>query len=629
MDYYLRAMQEIEKHVGKTEAYERVSKNYDRARHMLDAEKNEQINNEQQAMKAFADTSIDIKDNPYIYKNNMERCRAFYEKYGKPMIKEYFGEYETRIAVGVVGEGSDCFGYDDKISMDHDYGVGFCMWLADEDYESIGEELAKRYDELVSLHQSEYLVDYLPEGMTAGNADKETISNNEATAKININKNLQIKSNLNNRRGVFTIKEFYGNILGAKVVNNIDWNTVYSDKTFNLPENDWLHLCDETLAVATNGQVFRDDSGVFSAVREGLLSYYPDKIWYLKLAENIHTFSQNGQYNYARMMGRGDYVTANICKTQAIKSAMSLTYLLNRKYAPYYKWMWRGLDKLYAPGELKALLEEITLKPVQAKAWDNESYNPYYSNNEDEVVCLLEKVAAMLLGEFTKQGILEGDDTFLDSYVAVLKRKAELKMDREKLIEEIVLHEWHQFDKVKNEGGRADCQDDWNTFSIMRKSQYNAWTDELLESYLADLIEAEEKGWNLIMEKYARMMESTTPARYKELEKDLPVRSPERIAIQEEIIKIQVEWMEEFADEYPKMAGNARSIHTKEDNPFNTSYETYLRGELGTYSERTLLLYGRFVVSLKKEDENLAYNIMNNTAKLYGYSSVEDAESRL
>ena len=202
-------------------------------------------------------------------------------------------------------------------------------------------------------------------------------------------------------------------------------------------------------------------------------------------------------------------------------------------------------------------------------------------------------------------------------------------MDREKLIEEIVLHEWHQFDKVKNEGGRADCQDDWNTFSIMRKSQYNAWTDELLESYLADLIEAEEKGWNLIMEKYARMMESTTPERYKELEKDLPVRSPERIAIQEEIISIQVEWMEEFADEYPKMAGNARSIHTKEDNPFNTSYETYLRGELGTYSERTLLLYGRFVVSLKQEDENLAYNIMNNTAKLYGYSSVEDAESRL
>ena len=45
------------------------------------------------------------------------------------MIKDQFPEYENRIAVGMVGEGSDCFGYDDSISMDHDYGIGFCMWI--------------------------------------------------------------------------------------------------------------------------------------------------------------------------------------------------------------------------------------------------------------------------------------------------------------------------------------------------------------------------------------------------------------------------------------------------------------------------------------------------------------------
>jgi len=124
-------------------------------------------------------------------------------------------------------------------------------------------------------------------------------------------------------------------------------------------------------------------------------------------------------------------------------------------------------------------------------------------------------------------------------------------------------------------------------------------------------------------------MKSTAPERYKELEGELPVRSSERVAIQEEIIKLQVEWMEDFADRYPKMAGNARSIHTREDNAYNTSYETYLRGELGTYSEETLVRYGRFVVDIQKNGENLTYNIMNNTAKLYGYESVEDAESKL
>ena len=62
--------------------------------------------------------------------------------------------------------------------------------------------------------------------------------------------------------------------------------------------------------------------------------------------------------------------------------------------------------------------------------------------------------------------------------------------------------------------------------------------------------------------------------------------------------------MEEFAKEYPKMAGNARSIHTSEDNEYNTSYETYLRGELGTYSEETFVLYGRFIAGFSEAGDH-------------------------
>ncbi len=164
---------------------------------------------------------------------------------------------------------------------------------------------------------------------------------------------------------------------------------------------------------------------------------------------------------------------------------------------------------------------------------------------------------------------------------------------------------------------------------IMRKSQYLTWNEELLYSYYNDLSEAESRGWNLIMEKYARMMKTTAPLKYAELEKNLPVLSADRFKIQEEIIKIQVGRMEAFAAEYPKMAGNARSIRTSEDNEFNTSYETYLRGELGTYSENTFILYGRFVAELLKRRKNLAYEIMSNTANLYGYESVWEAEEKL
>lgn len=197
------------------------------------------------------------------------------------------------------------------------------------------------------------------------------------------------------------------------------------------------------------------------------------------------------------------------------------------------------------------------------------------------------------------------------------------------MIDKIIELEWKQFDKVKNEGGRASCQDDFHTFFIMRKSQYLTWEADLLTSYYNDLLQAECIGWNLIMEKYARMMKSTTPEKYAEFEKTLPVRSREREEIMEEIVKIQVGWMETFSEKFPRMAGNARSVHTYEDNAFHTSYETYLRGEIGTYGEETFVLYGRFVAKLLKENRNLAYEIMTNTAKMYGYRSVEEAEAKV
>jgi len=116
---------------------------------------------------------------------------------------------------------------------------------------------------------------------------------------------------------------------------------------------------------------------------------------------------------------------------------------------------------------------------------------------------------------------------------------------------------------------------------------------------------------------------------YEKIKDKLPELSEERKQITEAVVKIQVEWMEAFAKEFPNLAGNARSIHTSEDRVFNTSYETYLRGELGTYSEELLGMYGRFIAKLVGEGKNLARLTMENTARLYGYDSLESAEKSL
>ncbi len=559
-EYYQRGMNEIEKHVGKTDNYVRVLKKYETCR------KCEAPSNKRKVE----------------WTTNLERCRVFYQQYGKPMIHEHFQEYEDRIAVGLVGEGSDCFGFDDSISTDHDYGIGFCMWLTQQDYDAIGLELQKRYEELLTHHSSLL---------------QEDVSYNRF---------------LHDRRGVFTINNFCNQILGTK--QNFE-------KNYHI---DYLAISEERLATLTNGAVFCDTLGTFSAIRERLEKYYPDKVWRLRLAQSLHEFAQYGQSNYSRMMARKDYVTANMCLSKAVECAMDLVYLLNQTYAPYYKWKKKGLSNLRKLQAIIPLLEELAVLPVQKEAWEQVNYNSANINQVDQCVCQLEQIAQLILEELQKQDLVAGDDTFLENYCGQI-----IKGKYMHIIEEIVELEWNQFDKVKNEGGRADCQDDFATFSVMRKSQYMTWNEELLISYRNDLIEANRRGWNLIMEKYARMMKSTAPKTYAELEKDLPVLSEKRIAIQEEIVKIQVTWMEEFASKYPKMADNARSIHTSEDHAYNTSYETYLRGEIGTYSETTFVLYGRFITTLMQSGKNLAYETMTNTAKLYGYESVEDAEKRM
>ena len=549
---YEAGLREIEKHVGKTDNYARVLEKYQFVKSMLDEKEN--------------------------WISNLERSRDFYEEYGKEMIHTQFPEYEERIAVGLVGEGSDCYGFDDEISKDHDYEVGFCMWLTEEDFQKIGNPLQAEYEKLI--------------GKTFPQSGNNLF--------------------LQKRRGVFCINEFYNRLLGT----NYNFEKSFSVAYENVNEF--------SMAAATNGEVFRDDLGIFSAVREKLLQYYPEETWRKKMAQCLHDFSQYAQSNYARMIARKDVVSANLCKMKAVETVMDLLYLLQRKYAPYYKWKKKGLENNAFSLKVLTIIEKIAELPKQTQAWEKVKYSSAAVNTQDECVCLFEEAAGMLLEEMKRQDLVSGEDLFLESYIGqILKGK---NMD---MVEKIVELEWKQFDKVKNEGGRADCQDNWGTFSIMRKSQYLAWTAELLESFYQDLLAAESKGWNLIMEKYARMMKSTCPGKYKEFEKDLPKISEERIAIQEEIIKIQVAWMEEFAGKYPKMAGNARSIRTSEDTAYNTSYETYLRGEISTYSENTFLLYGRFITELMKENRNLAYEIMENTAKLYGYSSVEDAERKI
>lgn len=553
-EYYRRALDEIAINMGKeSQAYAVVAHNLNATLDQL------QKKNELQRAGVF--------------ENGLALCEAFYREYGAPMIHEKFGAYESMIAVGLVGQGSECFGFDDEVSRDHDFGPGFCIWLTDAVYDEIGEKLQIEYDKLPKSYMGIHRLDMPQAGK---------------------------------RVGVFRIHEFYEALIGMEEGPE--------------SENDWLFLEDYQLATATNGKVFVDELGEFSRIREKLLAYYPESVRVKKIARQAALIAQSGQYNYFRMLGRNDFVAASLSLQEFVKSTMSMVYLLNSKYAPFYKWMHRGMRQLLVLQKVSVYLEKLVM----------------LSPGDMEIEILIERIVELILEQLKRQNLTHSDDTYLEHHTrqilgSIVDKEREFidSHTKEELVDMVVKLEWEAFDQVKNAGGRADCQDNWGVFSVMRKSQFLTWPKELIFSYLADFVEANEKGWNMITEKYGRMEASTCPEEYEKIKDKMPQISAKKAVIVDEIVKLQVGFMEEFAREYPKACQNMRSIHTWEDTRYNTSYETYLRGELLTYTDETLRMYGEFVVDLYRNNQNLAKLTVTNTALLYGYKSLDDMENRL
>lgn len=234
------------------------------------------------------------------------------------MLHEHFPEYEDRIAAGLVGEGSECLGYDDEISTDHDFGPGFCLWLTDEDYSTAGQALQQAYDDLPRSYLG---YERLP----------------SPQAKY--------------RTGVMCVTDFYRRFVG-------------DIECFTDPLH-WLRVPEHLITCAVSGKVFCDPSGRFTSIRSFLQEYYPEDIRIKKIAARLALMAQSGQYNYYRAMRRKEYVTARLSLDSFIRESISLVFLLNKTYMPYYKWAYRRLSELPVMSDTVPLIRSLAMLPIQ------------------------------------------------------------------------------------------------------------------------------------------------------------------------------------------------------------------------------------------------------------------------
>lgn len=183
--------------------------------------------------------------------------------------------------------------------------------------------------------------------------------------------------------------------------------------------------------------------------------------------------------------------------------------------------------------------------------------------------------------------------------------------EKENLIRQILGLELDMFLSVPTDR-QYSCQQDPEGFRLHRGVQFSIWSVDTLESYLEDLRQAKAKGRNLMTVKYARM------------EKLIPQENFNPLI--QEIVDLHVRWQKEMVEKYPRLMAGGRKLSASADSTLDTSFETYLRGELETYSDNTLRLLHRDLLEYDREGVNGAEMVYELLTKKVGYKSIEAAE---
>jgi hypothetical protein len=181
--------------------------------------------------------------------------------------------------------------------------------------------------------------------------------------------------------------------------------------------------------------------------------------------------------------------------------------------------------------------------------------------------------------------------------------------EKENLIEDILQRELKMFLSV-HPRYPAGCQEHPDAFLVHRGAQFSVWSEEALQSYRVDLVDAEKQNHNLMTLKYARM-ENLIP--------DLKTNP-----LMNEIVKMELESQREMFLHYPNILSQGRPL--EDDSMGATSFSTYLRGELETYSDRTLELLHRDIKQARDRGENRTRQLYDNLCRSLGYKSLDEAE---
>ena len=358
----------LREHVGLTHAYFRLVSNLEKAYEKL---------GKPDALKGI------------------ELARDYYEQFAMPALlkeneREQDIEYEkclSEIAYAKVGEGSECFGHDDILSKDHDFGPGFCIFVTEEQYEDFGRMLERAYDAMPETFRGFVR----PFRMTSAP-----------------------------RNGVIVIEDFFSRILSLDAVA-----CEYLMKNYTLPVEVWLRLEDWQLRTVTNGEIFAGKDSVFGRIYDNLKQGYPEVVRNRKIAQLLGLVCQEGQYNYPRMMQRQDLEGATFMLHCFEEHVLELLYLLNKEFAPHKKWIIRSAEDLKKGKTIVQNIKKLMAMKPDVADYQSRDIVDWIgkSNYQDAVYVLIDQIAKEIVNLLKEENLTEINDDYLDNHIPYVLRK--------------------------------------------------------------------------------------------------------------------------------------------------------------------------------------------------------------
>ena len=227
-----------------------------------------------------------------------ELARAFYAEVIEPLV------YGVSHSAALLGWGSDVVGFDTERSTDHGWGPRLQLFVGPDAVDDVRSRIERDLPDEFRGRPTRFGWDDVPV------SDHVTVTT-----------------------------------LGAWLVRQLGF-----DPRDQMTTVDWLTTPQQLLLEVTGGLVFHDGLGEVESVRAAL-AWFPDDVWRWLVGCQWWRIDQEEPF-VGRTAEVGDELGSRIVAARLVRDSMRLAFLLERRYAPYTKWLGSAFARLESAGDV-------------------------------------------------------------------------------------------------------------------------------------------------------------------------------------------------------------------------------------------------------------------------------------